>query len=209
MARFRRTLMMLPKAISEEHKGYITENYSLFKEAGSVEDIFVHLNFYLSFLDFSLLEHIIKHFGSCDLQQRMKEYSRDVQIFRTETLVADIIPHLSHKPEPPPHFVKLMLKLDFDPETCSLEVLEQHRKKCGSALSLSKFAFFLVALQEGSLVAVWLIPLDIVPSLKDCIKTKSLTFFLNHKILKLSVNEKCLYPFSTSKHMLPSVSVLS
>ena len=208
VARFRQTLMTLPNAISKEHETFIIDKYSVFMEAESVEYIFAYLNFYLSFIDFSLLEHIIKHFGSHGLQQKMKLYSKDMEMFRTETSVADIIPHLSGRPEPPPHFARLKRKLDFDPKTCTLEDLEQHRKEFGSEFSLSKFALFLVEIGEGSLVEVYLIPSDIVPALKDLVQKKSLTFFLNLEILKLSVNEECLYPFSTPKHGLASVSVL-
>ena len=43
VARFRRTLMVLPKAISKEHERYIIEKHPVFKQAVSVEDIFVHL----------------------------------------------------------------------------------------------------------------------------------------------------------------------
>ena len=208
VAHFRQTLMTLPNAISKQHEEFIIGKYSVFMQAESVEYIFAHLNFYLSFIDFSLLEHIIEHFGSPVLQQKMKQYSRDMATFRSETAVADIIPHLSGSPEPPPQYVRLKMTLNFDPKTCTLEDLEQHRKKFGSEFSLPKFALFLMEIGEGSLVEVYLVPSDIVSSLKDLVQKKSLTFFLNLEILKLSVNEECLYPFSTPKHELASVSVL-
>ena len=200
VACFRQTLMNLPNAISKENEEFVIEKYSTFKEAESVEDIFLHLNFYLSFLDFSLLEHIIEHFGSFSLQCKMKQYSMDMGLFRAETSVADIIPHLSGRPEPPPHFARLKMKLNFDPQTCTLEYLEQHRRNFGSVCSLSKFTLFLVELQEGSLVEIWLIPLNCVPILKDLIQEKNVTrVFLHLDILELSVNNECLYPFSTPK----------
>ena len=194
---------MLPNAISKQHEEFILDKYSIFMQAKSVEYIFAHLNFYLSFIDFSLLEHIIEHFGSCNLQQRMKQYSKDMEMFRTETPVADVIPYLSGRPEPPPHFARLKMKLNFDPKTCTLEDLEQHRKKFGSEFSLSKFALFLRELGEGSLVEVYLIPWDIVPSLKDLVQKKSATFFHELNVLDLYVNEECLYP---PLYPLPPVS---
>ena len=207
MACFRQNLMTLPHSISKQHEEFIIGKHSIFKQAESIEDIFLHLNFYLSFLDFSLLEHIIKHFGSPGLQQKMNRYSRDIELFRTETPVADIIPHLSGRPEPPPQFVRLKMKLNLDPRTCTLEDLEQHRKKFGSEFSLSKFAFFLMELGEGSLVQICLIPSDIVPTLKDRIQQKSVTFFLELDILKLSVNKECFYPSSTPQLKISSVSL--
>ena len=205
---FRQTLMTLPNAISKEHEQFLLSKYHLFEKAQTIERIFLHLNLYLSFIDFSLLEHIVEHFGSPGLQQKMKQYSRDMEMFRMKTKVADIIPHLSGRPEPPPQFVRLKIKLNFDPKTCTLEDLEQHRKNFGSEFLLSKFALFLMKIVEGSLVEVYLVPSDIVPALKDLVQKKSLTFFLNLEILKLSVNEECLYPCSTPKRGLASVSVL-
>ena len=207
IACFRRTLMTLPKAISKENEEFLKTKYPLFEKAQTIESIFLHLNFYLSFIDFSLLEHIIEHFGSPSLKQQMAQYSRDIKMFRTETPVIDIIPHLSGRPKPPPHFTELEMNLDFDPKTCTLEDLEQHRKNFGREFSLSEFAIFLVKLEKGSLVAVWLIPLDIVSKLKGHIQQKSVTFFLKFKILELSINEECLYPYSTPKHDTVSISL--
>ena len=196
VARFRQTLMTLPIAISKEHEEFFVDKYSVFMQAESVEYIFTHLNFYLSFIDFSLLEHIIEHFGSPVLQQKMKQYSRDMAIFRTETSVAEIIPHLSKRPElpTPPHFARLITKMNFDPKTCTLEDLEQHRKILGSEFSLSKFALFLVEIGEGSLVEVYLVPSGIVSTLKDLVQKKTFTLFRELKILELYVNKECLYP---------------
>ena len=61
---FRQTLMIMPSSIKNENKDFIKSNYSLFKEAKSIESIFLEINFYLSFIDFSLLEHIIEQFGT-------------------------------------------------------------------------------------------------------------------------------------------------
>ena len=207
--KFRQTLMTLPNAISKQHEEFIIGKYPVFMKIDSVEYIFTHLNFYLSFLDFSLLEHIIEHYGSSSVREKMKQYSRDMEKFRMETLVADVIPHLSGRPEPPPHFASLKMKLNFDPKTCTLEDLEQHRIKLGREVLLSMFAVFLVGIGEGSLIVVCLVPSDIVPALNDLVQKKSITFFLNLEILKLSVNEECLYPFSTPiRHGLPSVSLV-
>ncbi len=54
---FRQTLMNLPCPITNQNKGFIISKYFLFEEAKSNESIFLHLNFYLSFIDFSFLEH--------------------------------------------------------------------------------------------------------------------------------------------------------
>lgn len=173
---FRQSLARVSSSIKAEHKQFLKDNYPIFREAKAIDDIFFHLGLYLSFIDSSLLEHIIEHFGSLALKQRMGQYSRDMTEFRQTTTVADIIPYLSGRPEPPPEYVKLELELDYNPRTCTLEELEQARIKLGKEFSLSKFALFLLNIQEGSVIAVCLLP-------SECA----------HLLLSLSINSRYVY----------------
>ena len=114
---FRQSLARLSSSIKAEHEKFVKEKYDTFQKAKSIEEIFVHLNFYLGFIDFSLLEHNIDHFGSSDLKEKMGQYSLDMVQFRKTTTVAEIFPHLSGRPEPPPEYVKLEMEFDYDPHT--------------------------------------------------------------------------------------------
>ena len=138
---FRRSLPRMSCSIKAEHKQYLEEKYIVFKRAETIDDIFYYLSLYLSFIDFSLLEHIINCFGTPELKHAMTQYSLLMEKFRKDTKVVDILPHLSGCIEPPPEYVRVKMKLDYDIHKCTLEDLEKARANLGKAFSLSKLAF--------------------------------------------------------------------
>ena len=193
---FRTTLMTLPQAIQNEHEEFILAKYSLFEEAKTVESIFAHLNFYLSFIDFSLLGHIIEKFCNKGLQSRMKCYARDMVSFRSGITVSEIIPHLRCSSKVLENTSRFKVELDIDITTFTLEDLEDIRTHCASELSLSNFALQLAEIKKSSLVLTWLIPSAIVSSVKRSIQQLlAHSFFVqvNPKMLELSLDEECLY----------------
>ena len=120
------TLMTLPTGTAEQHDHFIIDKYHIFQKAETVEDIFIHLNFYLSFLNYNLLAHIIKFLEppvSRTLQRSMDSYCQDIELFKKETMTIDIIPYLPRKSTRPDGYSKLKLKIDINIKTTSLEDL--------------------------------------------------------------------------------------
>ncbi len=146
---FCQTLMTLPSSITSENKDFIISKYSLFKKAVSIESIFVHLNFYLSFIDFSLLEHIIEQFGSDSLKQNMSSYAEDMRQFRMKTPVSEALDYLPKISYAPADYSRLTVKFDFDVHTATLEDLETYRKRFANDFLLSQLALSLSDLQES------------------------------------------------------------
>ncbi len=191
---FRQTLMILPSSIKNENEEFVTSKYSLFKKAESIEDIFLYLNFYLSYIDFSLLEHIIEQFGSDSLKQDMSCYAEDMRQFRMKTPVSEALDHLPKISYAPADYSRLTVKFDFDVHTATLEDLETYRKRFASEFLLSQLALSLSDLQESSLLVTWLVPAAVGAMISDQVQKKSSSFFLSNNILKLSLEGECLYP---------------
>ncbi len=191
---FRQTLMIMPSSIKNENKDFILSKYSLFEVAKSIEIIFLHLNFYLSFIDFSLLEHIIEQFGSDSLKQDMSNYAEDMRQFRIKTPVSEALDHLPRNSDPPVGYSRLTLKLNFNVQSATLEDLDTYRKHFASEFSLSQLALSLSDLQESSLLVTWLVPAAVGAMISDQVQKKSSSFFLSNSILKLSLEGECLYP---------------
>ncbi len=147
---FHQTLMTLPSCMKNENKDFIISKYSLFKKAESIESIFVHLNFYLSFMDFSLLEHIIEQFGSDSLKRDMSSYAEDMRQFRMYTPVSEALDHLPKLSNAPADYSRLTVKFNYDIHTATLEDLEMYRKCFASEFLLSQLALSLSDLQESS-----------------------------------------------------------
>ncbi len=191
---FRQTLMILPSSIKNENKHFIKSNYSLFEEAKSIESIFLHLNFYLSFIDFSLLEHIIERFGSDSLKRDMSNYAEDMRQFKMKTPVSEVLDHLPRYSDTPVGYSRLTLKLNFDVRTATLEDVDTYRKHFASEFLLSQLALSLSDLQESSLLVTWLVPAAVGAMISDQVQKKTSSFFLSNSILKLSLEGECLYP---------------
>ena len=183
--------MTLPVWASHQHRKFIDENYDIFKDAKTVEDIFKPLNFYWSFLNYNLLAHVIKYFGSQYLKQEMNSYCEDMKRFQKETMIADIIPYLPQTSNHPEGYSNLNLKVDYDITTTSLEDLEDYRKQFAKEFLLPDFALLLADLKQGSMLIVWLVPSTIISTLKKEIemRRKEPYFFSKFQILQINVEE--------------------
>ena len=193
---FRRSLPRMSCSIKAEHKQYLEEKYIVFKRAETIDDIFYYLSLYLSFIDFSLLEHIINCFGTPELKHAMTQYSLLMEKFRKDTKVVDILPHLSGCIEPPPEYVRVKMKLDYDIHKCTLEDLEKARANLGKAFSLSKLAFFLREISQSCIVVTCLLPTDLAHVLTECAQEMD---DASHNLLELYVDEKLLLSTSLIK----------
>ncbi len=191
---FRRTLMTLPTPIKNENKDFIVTNYSLFEKAESIESIFLYLNFYFSFIDFSLLEHIIEQFGSDSLKRDMSSYAEDMRQFRIKTPVSEALDYLPRNSDAPADYSRLTVKFAFDIQTATLEDVDKYRKRFASDFSLSQLALSLFDLQESSLLVTWLVPAAVGAMISDQVHKKRYFFFFRNGILKLSLEGECLYP---------------
>ncbi len=195
--------------MTNENKDFIISKYFLFEKAESIESIFLYLNFYLSFIDFSLLEHIIEQFGSDSLKQDMSSYAEDMRKFRMKTTINKVLDYLPKISDAPADYSRLTVKFDFDIQTATLEDLDTYRKRFASEFLLSQLALSLSDLQESSLLVTWLVPAAVGAMISnqvqeksssfflrisDQVQKKSSSFFLSNSILKLSLEGERLYP---------------
>ncbi len=206
---FRQSLPRMSCSIKAEHKQFLEEKFISFKTAETIGDIFYHLSLYLSFIDFSLLEHIINYFGTPDLKCEMIQYSLHMKNFWKDTKVVDILPHLSGRVDPPPEHVRVKIKLDYDIHKCTLEGLEKARANLGKAFSLSKLAFFLREISQSGIVqsgivqsgivVTCLLPTDLAHILKECLQNMDDASLNTHNLLDLYVDEELLLSTSPVK----------
>ena len=187
--RFRHTLTHLPLAIRHDHYQYIEQHLSKIEEADSIECLFHHLNLYWSFLDYTLLEHIIRRHGSKDLKTKMRKYVTDITVFRKTTTLSQLSSYWCERVSLPPHFSQLTIKLDKDPTKCTVdELLIRFKTSLCDDLSLPHFTLVLVYTGEGCITTVWHIPSSLEGNLRF-----PPNFFARYGILRLEVNQTCLF----------------
>ena len=211
LRKFRTSLMLLPASIKHEHTAFLKENLPTFLKAENLEEIFMHLNLYWSFIDCSLLDYIIDRFCSPDLKKEMHEYKSELGEFRRVTTIGQVIGSWPGRVNPPPSFTEFTSTLDRDASTFTLEELEELRVKICDEFSLSNFILMFRGVVKGSLVITWLVPSSIVATLQDALLTKAKSespFFHENAIVSISIGGECVSVF-LPKVQTPTSSAVS
>lgn len=142
-----------------------------------LEDIFSSWNQDLiwSFLDFTLLERIVKKYGSSELNNSMKEYSSRLKDFRKRTIVSRLM-CIWLDPNPPKEYERcktLIHNLNIKADECTLEKLELLRKRsCDKLLKgipLSEAALVLFRLKLGCISLTWIVRIDWVQNIREAL----------------------------------------
>ena len=196
LRKFRTSLMLLPATIKLEHTAFLKENLPTFLKAENLEEIFMHLNLYWNFIDYSLLDYIIDRFCSDELKEDMDKYKSELEKFRRVTTIGQMIRSWPGRVEPPPSFTKFTSTLNRDASTFTLEELEELRMKICSEFTLSSFILMFHNVVEGSVVISWLVPSSVIPQLRYNLlakaRSKSL-FFEENSIVSISIDGECVY----------------
>lgn len=185
------------------------------KVSGSVEieDVFNIWNkdMMWSFLDFNLLERIVKQYGTCEIKTTMKKYANWVEDFRQRTTVSrvmDLWSELWGKPNQPEEYEKckqMIVDLNIKAAECTLEKLERLRKRSCQLLKgipLSEAALVLFELKPGSLHLTWLVWTDVVQDFKkaliQCVNDGE--YFKENNIIILELDGEHFMPMERVSH---------
>ena len=171
---FRENITLLPVSIEAEYCQFIEKKLDEIGKLPSIEKLFLHLNIYWSYLQYGLLKHIIECYSrppeyiiyrqqplvSPDLQKAMEKYEVDIEEFKSETTVGQLIEvGLGRlKMDPPPGFSRTTVKLNKDVSEYTLQELDKIRRRTAEAFSLPDFVIVLERVYRCSLGTVWHIP---------------------------------------------------
>ena len=164
METFRHSIMLLPATVRSDHYQFINECSENIQKAGDIGDLFRHLNLYWTFLEYSLLSHIIDSHSdllSEKLKQDMKNYEKDIEAFKSQTTVEklrQVRGVCCIRREPPPGFSRIVTKLERKPAEYTLEELDQFRSRIAFEFNLPTFILMLESFDDGSLCITWHIP---------------------------------------------------
>ena len=136
---FQVTLTSLPGPLFKQHedKDFLKEEKIRIKKAKDVDEILDILEPYWNYVDYDLLEHIIKLLGTSDLQEEMKEYITELEQFERATTVHDF--SLAIQEEVPARYGKLAVKLKKDPKRLTLHDVRQFKKSLKDEMSFKEY----------------------------------------------------------------------
>ena len=189
------TLTSLPPLLRREYASSIEKKISFMRKETRVDLLFVeHLNPLISFIDYGLIEHLIKKFGSDALKKDMQSYSYEMVIFMKETMIKQLIDHLPGQPEIPPKFSLVEAKIGQDASRCTLEQLNTIRKRYCSEVKLSEIVFHLVAVVDSnSFIVRWIVPSVLVSHIMISTRDIEQSLYPECKITSLTLDGMWLY----------------
>ena len=200
----RECITLLPASIKHHHVAFLETKVKAIIHSESIQEIFLQLNLYWDFLNYTLLEHIVNEFGNNDTKAAMAKYVSELVVFRKNTKLSTFIAHWPCTGKVPPDMSRLVTKIEQqmkkDWSNCTLEDVEQFRTTLTQKLLLPSFAVLLRDAEEGCISLTWLIPSSIEKLLSKDIYITKLGWFKEHHIGRLAINGNDLYSSATFRY---------
>ena len=194
--------LQLPEAVRMEVELSLTEKLEFIYNAKSIGAIFGILNLSIwSYLNFGLLQHIVKVYGDDELQQRMLKYTTSVEAFRKQTTLEvfwKASPATRKCPKIPTELRESLTQIsskhgNLDPTTTTLNDIEIHRQDLAQEYSFPDFTIILEDIEKGCVATIWLVPPSLAAKLANEIQRGNVTFLEQHNILELKIQESTVY----------------
>ncbi len=182
-------ITLLPSKIKPDHASFLKDNMDILSTATNLQEIFMHLNLYWDYFNYTLLQVIIDKYGSNDLKERMQSYATDIEQFWKETTVAEFIPH------PPKRinsneFIELRSVIDKPTSEYTLFEVEELRRTFCQKYNLPRFALIFSGLGKGSVVLIWSISIEFEKHL--CEEEGNRDIKLGELVTSMSLRGKCV-----------------
>ena len=185
--------MTLPIKYKEEHKEFFEQMAKELDGESTINCIWRKLSEYWNFMNYTLLENLIRNIRDQTLKQNMKSYLSSLEFFRRNTRLCDFAKHCPVVESRPSEvdLKEFVLHLKLDWETCTLEQLEELKGHIIRKFLLPSFALNLKKVSHGSLIVTWLLPAQIASTLvQDLENTDNKGFFKEHKIECMTIDGK-------------------
>ena len=190
---FKARLITLPIKCKEEHEDFFQQIENELEKESTINSIWIKLSKYWNFMNYTLLENLIRNIGDRSLKQNMKSYLSSLETFRRNTRLCDFAEHCPAVESRPSEadLKEFVLHLKLDWETCTLEQLEELKGHIIRKFLLPSFALILKKVSHGSLIVTWLLPAQIASTLvQDLENTDNKGFFKEHKIECMTIDGK-------------------
>ena len=197
---FRISVAVLPTSLKYQHSYFLKHHSSQIAKATTVEEIFSILNSYWSFLNCSLLAHIISKFGDEELQRQLSRYITALQSFRTRTKITDFVQTCTSHSKRLPECVGLKAKMGSEWEPCTLEDAEKYRQYMAHISSLADYVLYLERGAPGSIYLLWRVPNHAIDFLAAAMNSKSLQCHCIEEVVIDGVNLK---EYKRQHHIYP------
>ena len=147
---------------------FFQDNADCISKAQTFGALFILLNTFWNYLNYGLLECIIKVKGDGKLQDKVYRYSIDAEVFQRLTKLhvfwaMDPRLHISLDENPcnPSEFKTIITELSITPES-TLKDIEAIRLRVTREFRLPMFALILAKVERGSVIVTWYVHRSVV-----------------------------------------------
>ena len=192
-------------------KGLIKHIDSKSTERDDVSHFFYTLDCVWTFIDYELLQFIIKQWGTTELKIKMDAYVEKVNCFCEQTTIHDLITHWKpriNEDDFPDDLKKGVMRFSWDPMTTKVAELKSVQKfvqkACTQELAKAAYCVF-YKVQSSSVTVTWLFWTEILPEISKNIKRmfNATQEFLSHnKVLSFYLDDVLLYSANVSTTIL-------
>ena len=179
-----------PDHDDEHDRNFLKSRTSALYRAVNVAEQFGTMNFHWSYLDPSLLDHLVK---KCDLEKvkgEMETYKSDLGQFRKKTpLTLFCRTQKRKRVRLSPDFQEVVAEFDW-PNDVTLEVVEQFRQEYADHYGLRECAMMVAQIRPGCFIVTWFVPESVVEKLKGKVPRAILK---KYSVTKLEIAGTCVY----------------
>ena len=146
--KFRITLLELPQHQQVKYPTLFEGNTYKIHEARNVSRIFDIIRPYSNYMNYELLQLIIKKFGNSSLKEGMSGYVVELETFELKTTIVEFVAATNDSTEIPECYRSVIVKINRDASQCTLHEVRVFIKK-----SLAKKSLFMphaLMLQQAS-----------------------------------------------------------
>ena len=192
----------LPVSLRPQHRSFIEEKLTNITPPETFAKIWSILNLYWDFLNYGLLEHVIKQCGSECLKQQMQEYVRQLSAFKKTTRLCDFIESWPCRDDGPPEdqLKKVVVKMKHEWSQCTLQDIESFKKALVHKFFLPEFDILLQKAERGCVSVTWLTSSSIATLLQQNLANIETEFFKKHGIDAVTIDGQDVYLTAVKKY---------
>ena len=176
---FRITLTTLPLSKRHQHMHFLKHEEDRIKKAKDIEEIFDILEPYWNYVDYALLKHIIKEFGTSELKEEMEKYIAELELFEKKTTVQNYDSATPDGRNVPAYFETVEVMQVKDPAKCTLYEIRQFQNDIVNQSALKEYSVFRKRVSCSSVNIILAFPPE---AHADLVEVFDVHFMTTHKI---------------------------
>lgn len=191
LADFRRFLLSLPVCYIPEHRNPFFDTAMLSSHT-TFPDLFDYLDYFWDYINYNLLECVIRKFGDDELKEEMISYCTLFEEVQSVTTLQQLIVLTHNHPDlqivrPDSVFTELVVRLEANWDIYSLLDAERLRQKFISTYSLAPYSIAFCTAHEGTIVLKLWLRSECAPVIFHC-KSQPVIDSRNSLLLQITVD---------------------